>query len=87
MLTRCLLLSIALVISNSAQAALQAPADAVRVLYSYYGLGHNGNAAGLTEKGAEAAFDQSLYKLYIRALKGGGMDFDFLVQGQDFQLN
>jgi hypothetical protein len=40
----------------------------------------------LDSSGAQQLFDPTLFKLYETAAKSGAMDFDFFVQGQDFDL-
>lgn len=60
------------------------PAAPVRTLYAAYGVGDSGGR-GLGDRQAKALFSKALFALYRRAAKAG-LDDDFFVQGQDFNL-
>lgn len=71
---------------GSVRAQTPSPGDVIKQIYSNYGLGDNSGLNGVDEQRAAKIFDPALLKLYERAIKSGGMDDDFFVQGQDFSL-
>jgi ketosteroid isomerase-like protein len=64
----------------------QEPADPVKALYATYGIGADSSASGFRDKDAAKVLSKSLLALYRRAVKSGNFDYDFFVQGQDFEL-
>lgn len=84
MISRRTTLSLMIMLCGSAFAQAADPADPVRKLYATYGIGGN-DSRGFGEKEAKALFGKSLLALYRRASKAG-LDADFFVQGQDFNL-
>lgn len=60
------------------------PAEPVRKLYATYGTGDS-RAQGFSENDAATLLSTGLLAIYRRAAKAG-MDADFFVQGQDFNL-
>ena len=84
MISRRTTLSLMIMLCGSAFAQTADPADPVRKLYATYGIGGN-DSRGFGEKEAKALFGKSLLALYRRASMAG-LDADFFVQGQDFNL-
>ena len=81
---RSVLLAMMLAVAPMASAQPSDPADPVRKLYATYGVGAN-DSRGFGEKDAKALLSKGLLALYQRASKAG-LDADFFVQGQDFNL-
>lgn len=81
---RSVLLATMLLVTPMAFAQASDPAETVRKLYATYGVGAN-ESRGFGEKDAKALFSKNLLALYQRASKAG-LDADFFVQGQDFDL-
>lgn len=81
---RSVLLAMTGLAAPAAFARASDPAEPVRRLYAAYGVGSN-DSRGFGEKDAKALLSKSLLVLYRRAAKAG-LDADFFVQGQDFNL-
>lgn len=73
-------------LAADASPQLQTPDGPIRSLYQLYGIGSNSGKTGLDLDSARQLFDPALFKLYQAAYRGGALDFDFFVQGQDFDL-
>lgn len=84
MITRRTALSLTIVLCGPVFAQTADPAEPVRKLYALYGIGSN-DSRGFGDGDARALFSKSLLALYRRASKAG-LDADFFVQGQDFNL-
>ena len=69
----------------AAWAQIPDAAAPVRRLYATYGTGAATTASGFRDQDAANLFSRSLLALYRRAAKAG-LDYDFFVQGQDFNL-
>jgi hypothetical protein len=85
---QCILIFIGTLILSPVLASAQqhTPKAVIQALYGLYGIGANSGKDGLDEKAAESFFDARLLKLYKAAVKSGGLDFDFFVQGQDWDF-
>lgn len=81
---RSVLFTMTLFAASTAFAQASDPAGPVRKLYATYGIGTN-DSRGFGGKEAAALLSTSLLALYRRASKAG-LDADFFVQGQDFNL-
>lgn len=81
---RSVLFAMTLLAASTAFAQASDPAEPVRRLYATYGVGAN-DSRGFGDKDAKALLGKNLLALYQRAAKAG-LDADFFVQGQDFNL-
>jgi hypothetical protein len=80
-----------LVAIDAAQCSVRAgqPEDTIKALYANYGIGVQGpdsSKQGLDSTNMAPLFIKDVLNLYKRAIDSGGMDYDFFVQGQDFDL-